>query len=115
MLNLTTLSLGKNQTLTLSGSSTDVFILNISQTFLLAAQSQIVLTGGLIWNDVLFNVTGKGSQVTLGAQSTLNGILMANKRTVYMDGGSIVRGEVVSNQLTMVGGSQIQGPPIVSR
>jgi hypothetical protein len=114
VLNLTTLSLGSQQTLTINGSANDVFIFNISQTFLLGAQAQIVLTGGLAWDDVLFNVRGKGGTVSLGAQSTLNGILMANHRAVSMAGGSTVRGEVISDSLGMVGGSQIIRPPITS-
>lgn len=114
VLNLTNFSLGSGQTLTLFGSATDVFILNISQTFIMGAQSKVVLTGGLAWDDVLFNVTGQGTNVVFNAQSTLSGIVMANKRLVTMDGGATVLGEVVSNQLSMTGGSQINRPPITS-
>jgi hypothetical protein len=114
VLNLTDIVLGTNQTLTLSGSASDVFILNVSRNFSLGSQSKIVLSGGLAWDDVLFNVKGKGSNISLGAGSTLNGILMGTQRLVSMDAGSTVRGEVISNQLTMVGGAQIIHPPVTS-
>lgn len=114
VLNLMTFNLGNNQTLTLNGAANDVFIFNISGTFVMGAQSQILLTGGLSWDDVLFNVRGSGTNVTLNAQSTLRGVLMANNRTVTMDGGALVYGEVVSDKLTMKGGSQIQHPPLSS-
>jgi ice-binding like protein len=114
VLNLTNVNLGDHSILTLSGTATDVFIINVSQMFSLGAQSKIVLTGGLAWDDVLFNVTGNGSPVSLGAQSELNGILLANRRNVTMNGGSLVRGEVIANSLTMKGGSQIIHPPVTS-
>jgi hypothetical protein len=110
VLNLTTLNLGGHSTLTLNGTATDNFIINVSSMFSLGTQSRIVLTGGLAWNDVLFNVTGTGSTVSLGAQSELNGILMANKRTVNLGAGSLVRGEVISDNLAMSGGAQIVSP-----
>jgi hypothetical protein len=114
VLNLTTFNLGSQETLTLVGSADSVFILNVSNTFLMGAQSEIILQGGLAWDDVLFNVRGSGSRVELDAQSYLRGVLMANKRTVKMDGGATVEGEVISDRLTMKGGSQIIHPPLSS-
>lgn len=114
VLNLNTISLGSHATLTLSGSATDVFIINVSSMFSLGSQSSVVLTGGLAWDDVLINVTGTGSRVSLGAQSELNSILLANRRGVDMGGGSLVRGEVIADNLTMAGGSQIIRPAITS-
>jgi hypothetical protein len=114
VLNLTDLVLGSQSTLTLVGSKTDVFIINVSRNFSLGSQAKIVLSGGLAWDDVLFNVRGKGNAINLGAQSLLNGIPMGNQRTVNMEGGATVKGEVIANQLVMVGGSQITRPPITS-
>jgi hypothetical protein len=114
VLNLTDLVLGSKAVLTLSGSATDVFIINVSRNFSLGSQSKIVLTGGLAWDDVVFNVKGGGSAISLGAQSELNGILLATKRKVTMDGGSLVRGEVIADQISMAGGSQITRPAITS-
>jgi hypothetical protein len=114
VLNLTNFLLSDHSTVTLNGSNTDVFIINVSNQFSLTAQSKIVLTGGLAWDDVLFNIKGTGSNVTLDGQSKMTGILMANKRTVQMAGGSIVFGEVIANKVQLSGNSQIIRPPITS-
>ena len=114
VLNLNSIVLGNQSTLTLSGTATDVFILNVSNQFSLTSQSKIVLTGGLSWDDVLFNIKGNGSDVTLDGQSTLNGILMANQRTVSLTGGSLVAGEVIANKIKLSGSSRIVNPSVAS-
>jgi hypothetical protein len=114
VLNLNSIVLGNQSTLTLSGTATDVFILNVSNQFSLTSQSKIVLTGGLSWGDVLFNIKGNGSDITLDGQSTLNGILMANKRTVSLTGGSLVAGEVIANKIKLSGSSRIVNPSVAS-
>jgi hypothetical protein len=114
VLNLNSIVLGNQATLTLSGTATDVFILNVSNQFSLTSQSKIVLTGGLSWDDVLFNIKGNGSEVTLDGQSTLNGILMANKRSVSLTGGSLVAGEVIANKIKLSGSSRIVNPSVAS-
>jgi len=114
VLNLNSIVLGNQSTLTLNGTATDVFILNVSNQFSLTSQSKIVLTGGLSWDDVLFNIKGNGSDITLDGQSTLNGILMANKRTVSLTGGSLVAGEVIANKIKLSGSSRIVNPSVAS-
>ena len=114
VLNLNSIVLGNQSILTLSGTATDVFILNVSNQFSLTSQSKIVLSGGLSWDDVLFNIKGSGSEVTLDGQSTVNGIIMANKRTVNLSGGSTVSGQVIANKIKMSGSSRIIRPPITS-
>src|SRR5207248_2199440 len=107
VLNLNSIVLGNSATLTLVGTAADNFILNVSNQFSLTSQSKIVLSGGLSWDDVLFNIKGNGSDVTLDGQSTLNGILMANKRTVSLTGGSLVAGEVIANKIKLSGSSRV--------
>ena len=114
VLNLNSIVLGNQSTQTLSGTATDVFILNVSNQFSLTSQSKIVLTGGLSWDDVLFNIKGNGSDITLDGQSTLNGILMANKRTVSLTGGSLVAGEVIANKIKLSGSSRVVNPSVTS-
>jgi hypothetical protein len=116
VLNLTDFALGDHQTLTLVGDGTGSanFILNISRTFMMGAQSQIILQNGLSWDDVLFNVRSKGTQMVMNAQSYFRGILMGNLRSLKMDGGATIEGEAVMDQLTMKGGSQIIHPPVSS-
>jgi hypothetical protein len=107
VLNLNSIVLGNSATLTLVGTAVDNFILNVSNQFSLTAQSKIVLSGGLTWDDVLFNIKGTGTDVVLDGQSTLNGILMANKRTVSLSGGSNLYGEGIANKIKLSGSSRI--------
>jgi hypothetical protein len=53
--------------------------------------------------------------VTLDGQSSMTGILMANKRTVSNAGGSSVYGEIIANKIKLSGSSQIVHPPVTSR
>jgi hypothetical protein len=114
VLNITDLVLTSHSVLTLNGTASDVFIINVSKNFSLTAQSAIVLTGGLGWDDVLFNVKGKGGDVTLDGQSTLNGVLMATQRTINNAGGSTIRGEAIANKIKLAGSAQIIHPPATS-
>jgi hypothetical protein len=94
-------------TFTLQGTASNNFIINVSNQFSLAGGAKIVLSGGVTWDNVLFNVHGPGSDVTLGGQSSMAGILMATKRTVIISGHSSVGqqggpfGEVIANKITL--------------
>jgi hypothetical protein len=97
----------------LSGDVTNNFIINVSNQFSLSGSSKIVLSGGVTWDNVLFNVHGTGSDVTLSGQSSMAGILMATKRTVNISGTVSVGqhggpfGEVVGNKVVLSSGAQI--------
>ena len=101
-------------TLTLAGTITTNFVINVTNQFSLTNHAQIILYGGVTWDNVLFNVRGTGTPVTLDGQSILRGVLMANNRTVSNAGGSLVYGEVVANKITLSGSAQIQHPAITS-
>lgn len=101
-------------TLTLAGSITTNFVINVTNQFSLTNHAQIILSGGVTWDNVLFNVRGTGTPVTLDGQSILRGVLMANNRTVSNAGGSLVYGEVVANKITLSGSAVIQHPAITS-
>lgn len=101
-------------TLTLTGSASTAFIINVTGQFSLSNHADIILAGGITWDNILFNVRGSGSTVTLSGQSTLNGILMANNRAVNLTGGSTVYGEVIANSVSMSGGSRVIRPPVAS-
>jgi hypothetical protein len=105
--NLTNFTLSGG-TFTLVGTAATNFIFNISNQFSLSGAAQIVLSGaGFTSDNVLFNVTTPGSKVDLSGQSSLQGIVMANQRTVNVTGGSIVKGRVIANKVTLSGSSQI--------
>jgi hypothetical protein len=86
----------------------------VSNQFSLTGQAKIVLSGAVAWDDVLFNVVGNGSDVKVSGQSILNGVLMANNRTVDLSAGAIVNGEVVANKIKLSGSSVINHPPVIS-
>lgn len=114
VLNLKSFQMSGNSTFTLQGSANTTYIINVKNQFSLSGNAAIVLSGGLSWNDVLFNVRGKGEPVHLDGSSRFNGILLANKRTVRLRDQAILTGEVIAGQLVAQGTSQIIHPPIVS-
>ena len=103
-----------NSTFTLQGTATTTFIINVSKQFALSANSAIVLSGGVQWNDVLFNITGSGRNVSLSGNSSLTGIVMAPNRMVRLSGNARITGEVIAGRVTLSGSASITHPPIVS-
>jgi Ice-binding-like len=97
-------------TFTLQGSVTTNFVFNVTNQFSLSGAAKIVLSGGVTWNNVLWNVTGGGTGPSLTGQSSLQGVLMANNRTISISGGSSVAGKVIANKVSLSGGSQITSP-----
>lgn len=114
VLNLRTFQLNGDSTLTLQGSANTTYIINVKNQFSLGGNARIILAGGLDWNDVLFNVRGKGAEVRLSGNSRLDGVLMANRRTVRLRDQAIIRGEVLGGRFVFQGTSQVIHPPVVS-
>jgi cytoskeletal protein CcmA (bactofilin family) len=106
--------LSNHATFTLEGTATTTFIINVKKGFSLSDNAQIVLSGGLQWDDVLFNVRGKNSDVSLTGNAIFQGILMANRRTVNLGGHSTVTGEIIANKVTLASNSSVVHPPITS-
>ena len=113
-LDLRNLVLRGQDTFTLQGTSTTKFIINVSGKFSLLNNARIVLAGGVQWNNVFFNVLGRGSVVVLSDQSILYGALTASKSTVRLEENAIVYGKVVAKKVLISGAAQIVLPPVVS-
>ncbi|MFL6593803.1 MAG: hypothetical protein ACJ8HQ_00035 [Chthoniobacterales bacterium] len=94
--NLTSVNLASNEVLTLSGNAGDSIVLNISDMFKLN-DAKIVLTGGLLESNVLFNFVGTKDVNVAGnsALSELHGILLALNAKVALSPGLVV-GEIIS-------------------
>ena len=60
--------------LTLTGTGTDIFIFQMTNTLTTAVSSAVILTGGAVWSNVFWQV---GSSATLGASSVLEGTILA--------------------------------------
>ncbi|MEY2544539.1 MAG: type secretion system secreted protein VgrG [Verrucomicrobiota bacterium] len=101
-------------TFTLQGTATTMFVINVNQQFSLSGSARIVLAGGVVWNHVVFNVRGTGSDVRLTDHSSLTGILNAPKRTVRMNEQAIVYGQVNAKKVLLGEDSQIIPQPVVS-
>jgi len=102
-------------TFTLQGTSTNNFIINVSSAFSLSGSAKIVLSGGVTWDNVLFNVHGTGSDVQLNGNTSLEGILMATKRKVGLSNMALVKGEIIANKISLSGSAQVIHPPVTSQ
>jgi Ice-binding-like len=114
VLNFRRFVLRNHSTFTLQGAASTTFIINVAKQFSLAGNSRIVLSGGVQWNSVFFNILGPGEAPSLRKNASLQGTLTASQRTVRLRGHSIITGQVVANNLRLLGMSQIITPPIVS-
>ncbi len=90
-------------TLTLNGSSTDVFIFNMSSTLITASGSQLLLTGGAQASNVFWTV---GSSATLaGGSSVFAGNVLA-LTSINLGVDSVVNGRLLAqNGAVTLGGS----------
>ena len=83
------------------------FVFNVSNQFSLSGTSRIVLSAGLQPSQVIFNVRGTGSDVTLSGNSSFQGILLANYRNASVSSGATVNGEVVANKVSISGSARL--------
>jgi hypothetical protein len=114
VLKLQNFKISGGATFTLSGTATQHFIINVSNTFSLTGGAKIVLSGGVTFDNVLFNVHSSGADVSISSSSTFNGILLAAQRKVALSGSEVANGEIIANKLTLSGSSKINLPPVVS-
>ena len=111
MLKLTDFKLTSNATLTLQGTADSYFLINVKKDFSLAG-GNVVLTGGLTWDHVIFNVLGSNGTMKLSGQSEFNGILLAANRTVTMTDNAKVVGAIVANTVNLAGNSIVKCPTV---
>jgi len=114
VLNLSSVNLD-HDTLILSAPAGGSFVLNVTGDFVLNTGS-ITLAGGLTSNDVLINVIGAGSNVAFtggGNSSVVFGTILATDRDIQLSPG-MVNGRIIGggNQITLVSGSEVNGPPV---
>ena len=93
--------------LTLVGTAMTKFIINVTGAFSLANSADIILSGGLLASNVIFNTRGT-SGAGLSGGSTLQGLLVAKNGTASLAGGSKVTGMVIGKAVSLTGGSKIQ-------
>jgi choice-of-anchor A domain-containing protein len=104
VVDLTNFSLAGGGTFTIHGTSSETFIFNVSGNFRLP-NGQILLTGGVTPDHVLFNITGSGSTVSMSSlNSDVLGTILAPSRAVNLSDGTVV-GEVISGQNISITGN----------
>ena len=112
VINLTNLILsGASAVLTLNGTSTTNYIINVERYMTLSQGASIQLSGGLLPQNVLFNVRNSYAyDVTLSGGSEVNGIILATNRNVKLTGDSHVEGEVIARAVSLSGRSSVHNP-----
>jgi len=113
-LNLRNFVLRDRATLTLAGTATTSFVINVTKQFSLSGMSKIILSGGVQWNNVFFNVLGSGSTVSLSGKVSLTGTLTATRRVVRLRGQTVVDGKVIARKVLLGNNAQIVTPPVTS-
>ena len=84
-----------NTDVTLSGSSTDVWIFEIAGDLNIAVGGiKVVLSGGALASNVYWQVGGP-TGATLGTYSTLNGIILSAKQ-IIMNTGAVLNGKALA-------------------
>ena len=119
VLNLTDLILqGTSAVLTLNGTATTNYVINVNRYMSLAGGAKINLAGTITPQNVLYNVnqnTINGVQyvqydVTLSGGSEARGIILATTRAVKLTGDSKVFGEVIAKSVSLSGSSNVINP-----
>lgn len=113
-LNLRNFVLAGQSTFTLQGTATTSFIINVTRQFSLSGSSRIILSGGVRWDHVFFNVLGRGSVVSLDDRAQLYGTLTARQRKVKLDEYSVVYGAVIAKKIRLTDAARIIPPSIIS-
>jgi len=97
--------------ITLVGSSCDVFVINVTSPtadFILNG-GQIVLSGGLTSDHVIFNFPGTGGMLKIyKPNGVVNGTLLAPQRDILIDKAAIY-GSVIGSTIYMHSGAFVQG------
>ncbi|MGB8169919.1 MAG: hypothetical protein WCF18_20620 [Chthoniobacteraceae bacterium] len=105
--NLSDLNGGTGTQLTLVGTAATKFIIDVSGQFGLGNSADIILSGGLLASNVIFNARSTTGASLTGA-STLSGIVVANNGAFTASGASIVSGMVVGKSIALSSSSKIK-------
>ena len=107
------INLSGGKVITLSGASGTPLIIRVTGAFNLSGSSKLIINtnSGLQPKDVLYDLVGSGSAVTVTGGGQIDGTILAPDRDVKL---SVVKvnGEVISGKnITIVSGAEVAGPP----
>ncbi len=80
---------------TLTGPAGAQFVVNVPGSFAMSGGSTIRVAGGVIPQDVVYNIIGTGNAVVINGGSAVDGSLLAAKRGVSLSIG-VTHGQVIS-------------------
>jgi hypothetical protein len=97
--------------LILTGTSSDVFIVNVSGTADLSGNETLGLAGGVTANHVLYNFSGTGGSINLLTSSAVDGTLLAPHEDFILDG--TVNGEIIGGgpEIILLPGTTVNQDP----
>jgi choice-of-anchor A domain-containing protein len=81
--------------LILSGTTADIFVVNVSGVLTLSGTATLGLSGGVTANHVLYNFTSSGQNLTTQANNVMNGTILAANDTFNSVEG-ILNGEIIA-------------------
>lgn len=109
VINIDSMKLQGGETLTLDGGGLDSqFIINISGDMKLES-AQIVLTGGLTFDEVLFNVAGSIGSSGGGNSSIFRGTFLATSDKMAFSPG-LIEGSLFGGEITLTSSSDLVTP-----
>lgn len=91
---------------TLSGSSSDVWIFQVDQDLKLQDGKAIVLSGGALPENVFWQVAG---EVTLQAGTTFNGVVLG-KTAIVLKSGAVINGRAMAQTATTLIANEVNEP-----
>lgn len=104
-----------NKTLTIAGGSGDAFVFNVpdGQTIALSGGGQIVLTGGVTPDNILFNVMGShGGGLTFTGDSDTVGTFLGLDRAITVSGRVHDGAFLAGGRLTLQSGPHLEHPSV---
>jgi hypothetical protein len=108
VISVQSLSFNSN-TLTLAGGANDVFVINVAGNFTFA-QSNVVLTGGVTANHVLFYFPTAGGTIDLFKSSNVVvGTFLAPQRSVIYDNPASFTGAIIAQNIDIHSGADLTG------
>lgn len=110
VINANSISLSGSAVLTLKANWNDYIFFNVTGKFSMTGSSQIVLTGGITTQHVIFNILGTGEQVAFTGSSVAVGTFLANNRDISVSGATVngVLIGAMNHKIAITSGAQVQ-------
>ncbi|MFA5841278.1 MAG: ice-binding family protein [Candidatus Paceibacterota bacterium] len=87
---------------TLSGTASDVWILQMTGNLTIASATSVLLSGGALASNVFWQVGG-GTGATLASTSVFNGTILSAKQVIMQSGATLNGRALADTQVTLIG------------